>query len=70
MSRAHTLPRREAAARPGLLRRVIALESLRRQRRALERMTDRQLDDLGLSRAAAAREASRPVWDAPETWRC
>lgn len=40
------------------------------QRRALRRMDDAQLMDLGLTRAEANAEAKRPFWDAPETWRC
>lgn len=38
------------------------------QRRALKSLSDERLLDLGLSRAQAEREASRPVWDAPEHW--
>jgi uncharacterized protein YjiS (DUF1127 family) len=33
------------------------------QRRALERLDDAALADLGLSRDAARREAARPLWD-------
>ena len=36
-----------------------------RQRRALERLDDAALRDLGLSRADVAREASRPIWSLP-----
>lgn len=36
-----------------------------RQRRALARLSDAQLNDLGLSREDAAREAARPFWDLP-----
>jgi uncharacterized protein YjiS (DUF1127 family) len=35
----------------------------RRSRRALLRLNDDQLKDIGLSRADADREASRPFWD-------
>ena len=36
-----------------------------RQRRALERLDDAALRDLGLTRADVAREASRPIWSLP-----
>ena len=42
--------------------------SLYRQRRALATMDNRQLQDLGLTRAEALQEARRPVWDAPAHW--
>lgn len=35
------------------------------QRRALRQLDERQLKDIGLSRADALREASRPFWDVP-----
>ena len=38
---------------------------VRRQRRALERLDDTALHDLGLTRADVAREASRPIWSLP-----
>lgn len=34
-----------------------------RQRRELARLSDTMLCDLGISRAQAAREAARPIWD-------
>lgn len=40
-----------------------------RQRAALRRLDDQALFDLGLSRAEADAEASRPFWDVPQTWR-
>ena len=36
-----------------------------RERRALMRLDDRGLKDIGLSRADADREGSRPFWDVP-----
>jgi uncharacterized protein YjiS (DUF1127 family) len=42
---------------------------LRRQRRQLARLDDRALEDLGLSREEALREAERPIWDVPAHWR-
>ncbi|MEX0350533.1 MAG: DUF1127 domain-containing protein [Paracoccaceae bacterium] len=40
-----------------------------RQRRRLEKLDDAALKDIGVSRSEAMREARRPFWDAPETWR-
>ncbi|MGK7652477.1 DUF1127 domain-containing protein [Roseovarius sp. MMSF_3350] len=48
-----------ASPRPSLLD---ALE-LYRQRRALARLDDHALDDIGLTRAEADAEARRPIWD-------
>lgn len=39
--------------------------SLARERRALRRLTDAELRDLGRTRAEAEAEARRPFWDAP-----
>ncbi|MGX0878528.1 uncharacterized protein YjiS (DUF1127 family) [Roseovarius sp. MBR-154] len=41
------------------------LLDVRRQRRALLRLDDAALADLGLTRRAALREATRPFWDLP-----
>ena len=40
-----------------------------RQRRQLLQLDDRRLDDIGLDRTAAQREATRPFWDGPAYWR-
>ena len=58
-------PRFSRQRRPGLAEYL----SLWRQRRALARLDDRTLEDLGLTYEQVYREASRPVWDAPENWR-
>ncbi len=47
---------------------ILRALALIQQRQALRSMPDDRLSDLGLSRAQAEREASRPVWDAPEHW--
>jgi len=39
------------------------------QRRELARLDDALLDDLGITREQAEREASRPLWDGPDHWR-
>lgn len=36
---------------------------LYRQRRALARLDDHALNDIGLTRAEAEAEANRPIWD-------
>lgn len=42
---------------------------LHRSRQRLMHLDSRLLDDVGLTPGQARDEASRPVWDAPETWR-
>ena len=36
------------------------------ERRALSRLTDHELADIGIDRATALREAARPFWDISE----
>jgi uncharacterized protein YjiS (DUF1127 family) len=52
-----------------LLERLLQMAALRRQRLRLARLDDHLLEDIGLSRAEARREARRPAWDAPGHWR-
>ena len=40
----------------------------RRERVALSQLDAHRLDDLGLTREQAQREASRPIWDVPSHW--
>ncbi|MEP2530833.1 DUF1127 domain-containing protein [Shimia sp.] len=40
-----------------------------RQRRALARLDNAALADLGLTRADVSRELKRPIWDVPSNWR-
>lgn len=65
----HALARPAARRRPGLLARVRAALALRRQRHHLPDLSDHLLDDIGITREMAEREASRPIWDVPHTWR-
>ena len=44
------------------------IAGLARQRRALAKLDDSQLSDIGLTRGEACREAMRPVWDPPANW--
>ncbi|EEE37660.1 conserved domain protein [Rhodobacteraceae bacterium KLH11] len=48
--------------------RLLNMLSLARQRRALARLDDRALADIGLSRSEAQTEAARPIWDTPDNW--
>ena len=43
--------------------------SVWRSRRALASLDQAALQDIGLSYKEAQIEASRPFWDAPQTWR-
>jgi uncharacterized protein YjiS (DUF1127 family) len=62
--------RRRLASRLGLVQRLAASglarllhwHELARQRRALRALSDHMLKDIGISRAEAEREASRPFW--------
>jgi uncharacterized protein YjiS (DUF1127 family) len=64
------LPRTQRAlahpfsARIDLARRL----AIWRSRRDLARLDARALDDIGVSRKAAEKEASRTLWDVPATW--
>lgn len=52
------------------LRLLAMVASTYRQRRALARLDDNALFDLGISRQDAAAEAKRPLWDVPNAWHC
>jgi uncharacterized protein YjiS (DUF1127 family) len=48
---------------------LLRWQELAKQRRALMRLDDHMLKDIGLSRADAMREAERPFWDeGSESW--
>jgi uncharacterized protein YjiS (DUF1127 family) len=59
---------REIPTRPPLLVRLVDLvltwQDRARERRELGRLTDRDLNDIGLSRAEITREAAKPFWHA------
>ena len=61
--------RRAASRRPGLFSRLMGMDSAFRQRRALSELDATRLRDIGLTRDDVAGEMSRPLWDAPATWR-
>lgn len=58
-----------AAPKQGLLPRIAQMMALARQRRMLHNLDGRLLDDIGVDADAARREAKRPVWDVPASWR-
>ena len=43
--------------------------STHRQRRALTRLDDHLLRDIGITRDQAEAEANTPLWDAPRHWK-
>jgi uncharacterized protein YjiS (DUF1127 family) len=51
-----------------LLSLIVGLDSLGRSRRALRDLSAAQLEDIGLTRDAADREAKRAPWNAPGHW--
>ncbi|MDK3073672.1 DUF1127 domain-containing protein [Sedimentitalea sp. JM2-8] len=55
-------------ARPSLGARIARAYGLWLQRQQLRRLDDAALRDIGISRAQAEIEASRPIWDAPASW--
>ena len=42
--------------------------NLAKQRKDLAQLTPSQLEDIGVTQAEAQREATRPLWDAPNFW--
>lgn len=48
-----------------LLSHALLWLEVRRQRRQLQSLSDAMLRDIGLSRADAERESTRPFWDLP-----
>jgi uncharacterized protein YjiS (DUF1127 family) len=55
--------------RPAVFRMLMQILATQGQRRALRKLDSDALSDLGLSYADAKREANRPFWDVPATWR-
>ncbi|MBL4749362.1 MAG: DUF1127 domain-containing protein [Amylibacter sp.] len=51
-----------AIQRPSFRARITAAFELRKQRKALYSLTDEQLNDVGLTRADAAKEYSKSIW--------
>ncbi|AWD23335.1 DUF1127 domain-containing protein [Fuscovulum blasticum] len=66
-----SLPRVQPAARPtfkGFVAAALRRMDLQRQRDRLALLDARMLRDIGLSAEAAATEAARAVWNAPDHW--
>ncbi len=59
----------QAPANKGFFHWVADAHAAWRQRRALARLDDAALKDIGVSATDAAREARRPIWDVPAHWR-
>jgi uncharacterized protein YjiS (DUF1127 family) len=57
-------------SRIGWIHAIVHHLNVWRQRRHLSHLDDSALNDIGLTRKEADAEASRPIWDAPQTWRC
>lgn len=49
--------------------RLLTMLSIQRERQSLDQLDQAMLDDIGITRDQARREAVRPAWDAPERWR-
>jgi uncharacterized protein YjiS (DUF1127 family) len=63
-------PARARGAAAAGLGRVLRWHELARRRRALLTLNERMLKDLGISRAEAERQESRPFWqDGTQPWR-
>ena len=60
--------RRFGLAPVRFLSRALGFAALSRSRYSLARLDDRLLCDIGVTRAEAMAEASRPAWDAPSHW--
>ncbi|MGR3323299.1 MAG: DUF1127 domain-containing protein [Pseudooceanicola sp.] len=52
-----------------LIARVFSLLGLHASRQSLARLDDKLLEDIGITREQALKEARRPVWDVPTGWR-
>ena len=54
---------------PHVVRPLLELLALHRQRRALGDLDDHMLNDVGLTRHQAEAESRKPIWDSPRHWR-
>lgn len=64
-----SLSRARPGIRPRPMQALRLMLTLHWQRRALARLDDRALADIGLDRATALTESRRPLWDIPAHWR-
>lgn len=54
--------------RPSIWARVTNMIAINSQRRALLKLDDHMLHDIGVSRAEAAKEGSQASWNVPSHW--
>lgn len=57
-----------ARRRSGALTLLVALYATWQQRKVLSELEPHLLDDIGVTKNMADREANRPVWDIPSHW--
>ncbi len=62
-------PSSRRSDRASLVETLLQMGGTYRQRRALARLNDAQLRDIGITAEAALSEAARPIWDIPGYWR-
>jgi len=55
----------KTSGRTGVFTRILKRLSLQKQRHELARLSPHALRDIGMTKAQADAEASRPIWDAP-----
>ena len=56
------------SGRKSVIDRLVALHTIRTERRKLAEMDHDRLADIGVSRHQARIESRRPAWDAPARW--
>nr|WP_325249670.1 DUF1127 domain-containing protein [Amylibacter sp.] len=64
-----TPARRRPSGQQGWLSKLLAAGRLHKERRALTRLSNQQLSDIGITRAEADAEANRGLWDVPNHWK-
>jgi len=69
MTTCNTPARTFTKQRPSVFTVIAQIIETRSQRRALRQLNWDALNDLGLTYAEAKREARRPFWDVPATWK-
>jgi uncharacterized protein YjiS (DUF1127 family) len=61
-------PHRPQPTLAAIAGRLMAFDSLWRQRRSLAKLDESRLADLGLDPVSAGTEAKKPIWNAPNHW--
>jgi len=57
-------------ARTSVLKTLKTVYVTWQQRQVLKSLDDAALADIGISARDAQKEAAKPIWDVPQTWRC